>query len=414
LNKKTLSQVLADGLNHISSLLELGLPSGYWFGRQSVFGASHEHPLRLRAGGRDDFQNSVDELIGVLPNMTGTISRAFVTDDLISRIREKKLAAEPFSVEDADNFQRALCGLPLQKYRVLRPIYGVEMTHESAPIDFGDFRIDFGRRVLVSEGKSELLALVLKPEDEDKLFIQCNVVARDTETASELADGFFYRFELIFRFFIGARIEHIEVGILNHKGAQMRDRFVFSEEGHLAGHASAWRGAFQPFILGDSRFPIPAPPLSRLFELITRSNSDFEKHIIRCAEWTGQAIAEPNEAAALVKAAIALEVLFSANEKGVITPSIMAQISESCAYLLGGGSASSIDVEREVKRLYGVRSSVVHSGKDSVDSKDLNSFIGICRQVVILLLSSEELSGIDSMAKLADYFRGRKYASPKG
>jgi len=48
--------------------------------------------------------------------------------------------------------------------------------------------------------------------------------------------------------------------------------------------------------------------------------------------------------------------------------------------------------------------------KDSVDSKDLNAFIRICRHVVILLLSGDEFAGVDSMAKLADYFRSRKYA----
>jgi hypothetical protein len=170
-------------------------------------------------------------------------------------------------------------------------------------------------------------------------------------------------------------------------------------------------GHLQPFLLKDPRFPIPTPPLIRLFELITRSNNDLEKYIIRCAEWTGQALAELNEAAALVKAAIALEVLFSANEKGVMTASIMAQISESCAFLLGGENTSPLEIEREVKRLYAVRSSVVHSGKDSVDPNDLNAFVCICRRVVIHLLSDDEFRQIDNMAKLSEYFRVKKYAA---
>jgi hypothetical protein len=249
----------------------------------------------------------------------------------------------------------------------------------------------------------------LKPEDQSRLFIQCSVAARDTTVAFELADALFYRFELIFRFLIGRRTDWVEVGIVNYKGAQMRDRYVFSEDGRPVEHGSSWNGAMQPFIFGDPRFPMPTPPLIGLFELITRPNNGFEKHIIRCAEWTGQAIGEPNEAAALVKAAIALEVLFSTNERGLITPSIMAQISESCAFLLGNENESPMEIEHELRRLYQVRSSVVHSGRDSVDSEDLNAFIRICRHVVIRLLSGEEFAGMDSMAKLADYFRSRKY-----
>jgi hypothetical protein len=99
------------------------------------------------------------------------------------------------------------------------------------------------------------------------------------------------------------------------------------------------------------------------------------------------------------------------NERGVIIPSIMAQISESCAFVIGGGNTSPLEIEREVKRLYGVRSSVVHSGKDSVDPKDLDAFILICRQVVLRLLTDSEFRQINSVAKLSEHFRGKRYAA---
>ena len=403
-------QTLADRLNHIASLFRLGLPSEEELARCHVFGANLEYPLSLIGEDRKQFQTSIDDLLNSLSNVKGTVSQELVIGELIPLIRERKVNGDSFSSAEADKFKQKICGLPLQRYWVLRPIYGVEMAPEAAPVRFGDFQVDFGRRLLISNQDNTLLASVLKPEDQSRLFIQCGVAARDTTVAFELADALFYRFELIFRFLIGSRTDWVEVGIVNHKGAQLRDRFLFSEDGRPVGHGSSWNGAMQPFIFGDPRFPIPTPPLIRLFELITRPNNEFEKHIIRCAEWTGQAIGEPNEAAALVKAAIALEVLFSANEKGLITPSIMAQISESCAFLLGNEHASPVEIEREVRHLYGVRSSVVHSGKDSVDSKDLNAFIRICRYVVVLLLSGDEFVGMDTMAKLADHFRSRKYA----
>jgi hypothetical protein len=408
--KNMQKQTLVDRLNHIANLFCLGLPSEEEHFRCDIFGSNLEFPLSLIGENRNQFQAAVDDLLNSFSAVKGTVSRELVIKELIPLIRERKANGYTFGSAEADEFEQTICGLPLQRYRVLRPIYGVEMAPEAAPVRFGDFEIDFGRQLLISNQPSILLASVLKPEDQNRLFIQCGVAARDTAVAFELADALFYRFELIFRFLIGCRTDWVEVGIVNYRGAQMRDRFVFSEDGHPVEHGSAWNGAMQSFIFGDSRFPTPTPPLIRLFELITRPNNEFEKHIIRCAEWTGQAIGEPNEAAALVKAAIALEVLFSANEKGLITPSIMAQISESCAFLLGNEHASPVEIEREVKHLYGVRSSVVHSGKDSVDSKDLDAFIRICRHVVILLLSGGEFVGMDTMAKLADYFRSRKYA----
>lgn len=403
-------QTLVDRINRIVSLFHLGLPSEEESAYCDVFGENLEYPLTLVGEDRKQFQTSIDDLLNSLPDVKGTVSRKLVIEKLIPLIRERKANGDLFSSAEAGEFKQTICDLPLQKYRVLRPIYGVEMAPDAAPVRFGDFQIDFGRRLLHSNQDSTLLASVLKPEDQSRIFIQCSVAARDTTLASQLADALFYRFELIFRFLIGSRTDWVEVGIVNHKGAQMRNRFVFSEDGRSVAHESSWKGAMQPFIFGDPRFPSPPPPHIRLFELITRPNNEFEKHIIRCAEWTGQAIGEPNEAAALVKAAIALEVLFSANEKGLITPSIMAQISERCAFLLGNDTKSAVEIEGEVKHLYGVRSSVVHSGKDSVDSRDLNEFIRICRHVVILLLSDDAFTGMDNMARFADYFKGRKYA----
>ena len=172
-------------------------------------------------------------------------------------------------------------------------------------------------------------------------------------------------------------------------------------------------GALEEIPLSDPFFSAPSPPFAKLLRLIAKQNNELEMHVIRCAEWTGQAMADPNAASAFVKAAIALEVLFSANEKGVITPSIMAQIAESCAFLLGDSPTSAAELEREVKRLYGIRSAVVHSGKDSVADRDLNALIQICREAVLVLLSGKELEPIDSMAKLAEHFKAKRYASVK-
>ncbi len=352
----------------------------------------------------------MDDLISSFRGINGTISQSSVIDKLVPLITDKKINEALFTPNDAAEFERWLSGLPIQKYRVIRPILGLEAEAHSTPIQLGDFQIDFGQRLRILAEESQFLDSILKPEDYNKLFIECIVSARDTDIALECADAFFYRFELIFRFLIGRRTDWVQVGIFSYRGAHMRNRFIISEEGRLVGGGSSWEGALQPFIFGHPRFTVPTGPFKKLFELITRPNNEFEKHIVRCAEWTGQAISEPNAAAGLVKAAIALEVLFSASEKGVITPSIMAQISESCAHLLGSKSRKPVDVEREVKRLYGVRSSVVHSGKDSVDLGDLEAFIQICREVVFVLLSSEEFAEIDNMDKLASHFRSKKYA----
>ena len=405
------TESLAIQLNSIVDLFQWGYPSEKKEGLCTIFCAYPEEPLTLIGENRQKFQSSVSALLCSLPSVKGTVSKEFIIEKLIPIVRKKKIAGEPFSSSDADDFKRKICDIPRQVYRVFRPIHGVDVAVDKIPVKFGDFIIDFGRNFVVADGVDAFPNGVNDQKQRDQLFIQCSVDAREASIAVERADEQFYRFELIFRFLIGKRTDRVNVGILNYEGTQIRDIFIYSEDGRPVRSDTSLQGALQPFILKDPSFPEPTPAIIRLFELITRPNNDLEKHILRCAEWTGQALSEPNEAAALVKAAIALEVLFRTDEKSVITASIMAQISESCAFLLGSENKTPLDIEREVKRLYGVRSSVVHSGKDTVDSKDLEAFISICRHIVVRLLSDDEFREIDSASKLAEHFRLKKYES---
>jgi hypothetical protein len=161
-------QTLTDRLNGIVSLFHLGLPSEEERARCDIFDANLEYPLSLVGEDRKQFQTSIDDLLNSLSDVKGTVSRELVIKELIPLIRERKVNGNSFSSAEADVFERTICGLPLQRYRVLRPIYGVGMAPEAAPVRFVDFQIDFGRRLLISNQPSTFLASVLKPEDQNR------------------------------------------------------------------------------------------------------------------------------------------------------------------------------------------------------------------------------------------------------
>jgi hypothetical protein len=377
-----------------------------------TFGLFGEHPLHLKGDNAQRFDSAIDDLLDSIPSASDTLSEKTLIDELIPEIRQKKIDNSRFTQVECDSFQQRISAIPVQKYRVLRTIYGVELPQVTAPVHIGNFTI-YDAKLHLTQIASGLadpsdLYRFKKPSG---FLIECAVDARDSIKAVELADALFYRLELIIRFFIGRRTTRFEVGVLNYVGPQLRDHIVIA--GDRAGEGSPWQGALETIPIADPFFCSPSPPFAKLLSLITRQNNQLDIHIVRCAEWTGQAMGDPNAASAFVKAAIALEVLFSPKEKGIITPSIMSQIAESCAFLLGDSADSAREVEREVKRLYGIRSAVVHSGKDSVASSDLNAFIRICRDIVIVLLSRKELENIDGLERLAEYFKARKYASIK-
>ncbi len=395
-------------LNEIVKLFVRGGAPVGTNGKTRSFGIGSEYEISLLGDNIEAFAKALQCLHGSQPQIQQTLSLQELHDRVIALAREAVWGSGRVSLEDAKKFEHEIASLPLYHFRVVRRIYGVAVSPDSDPTRFGKFVVGVGTRLL-GDDRERFLSLAQKPEDLNEVFIEFMVEARDTERAMELANSRFYSFEQIFRVFIGKRTKRIEVGILNYIGPQLRDCFIVAVDGP-ASYNSSWDGALGGVPLNHPCFSKPMEPISKLFDLISDKNTELERHILRCAEWTGQAIGDQNGASAFVKGVIALEVLFSAIEKGVITPSIMSQIAESCAFLIGGPDWLPWKVEKEVKRLYGVRSAVVHSGKDSVEEEDLSSLLRICREVVAVLLSNEDFAKITTMPQLADYFRRRKYS----
>jgi hypothetical protein len=372
-----------------------------------TFELNSGRPLCLQRDDVREFDSAVDQILRSLLGAEDTLSEQRLLDELMPEIHRKKIGKCQFSQGEYDSVRKKILAIPIRTYRALRPIYGVALPANGQPLHFGHFTIYDTYLPQIMEGISSYGF----PPWAEKLpgpLIECEVAARDRDKAEQLADAQFHRFELIVRFFIGLRRDDIEIGVLNYVGPQMR-KIVLTTEGEFS-EGSAWKGSLQQIPIADPFFCNPPPPFTRLLKIFASQNNELERRVVRCAEWTAQAMGDRNAASSLVKAAIALEVLFSQNERAIITPSIMAQIAESCAFLLADSPDSATEIERKVKHLYGIRSAIVHSGKDSVSIHDLNSFIQICRKAVLALLNSAELEQMKTMMEVAEHFKKKKYS----
>jgi hypothetical protein len=140
-------------------------------------------------------------------------------------------------------------------------------------------------------------------------------------------------------------------------------------------------------------------------------NNELTKKVLLAVDWIGQSIAEKVASSAFIKAAIALEVLFSP-KKEFISSSITAQISESVAMLLGSNAESRFQTEKEVKDLYGIRSKVAHEGKTDVAYADLAEVQHLAREVVIKMLTLESLKTLATGQDLQQFLKSQKYGCP--
>jgi len=140
------------------------------------------------------------------------------------------------------------------------------------------------------------------------------------------------------------------------------------------------------------------------------SLNKFQKRILLAIEWIGQSIRESLPQSAFLKAAIALEIIFTHNEKTIINASILSQISEGTALILGKSVDERLEIETEVKNLYGLRSAIVHSGNKDISRSDHLKILKVSRNVLTKLLTDEKLMSIDSVENLYKLLKQIKYS----
>ena len=378
-------------------------------GRTRFLNLDTNEPLSLESDNVAVFDKAVNELIKLAFNDKIGISSSVLTDRLSKLISQKRKSNSRFIVQDWHSLVSDLRRIEISKFRVLRPIHGAHFDFQGEPLKFGLFTIYSTDHHMAQIRSGLTEEQKLSPFGElNGLLIECTVEARDSDTALNLADSLFHQCELIIRFLIGHRTADYEIGILNYVGPRSQQRIIISNGRSMGG--LGLEGAVFKVPLSNQIFCNPGPEIVRLLNLIgARQVTHMETRILRCTEWIGQALSEQNPASAFIKAATALEVLFNQSERGVITASIMALISESCATLLGQSPEGGVMIEKRVKALYDVRSKVVHTGSNSVDQSDLNTLVQICRAAVFELLTREDLRFISDISQLGDYFKKKKY-----
>lgn len=312
--------------------------------------------------------------------------------------------------EAVSAFIRELSERPLVAQEVLRPIYQITKSADSGPVVRGRFTIyntvaDAAALNVVLRGIMDEVVL----DSTEHYLIRTTVEARDEVLALELADALFEQFENAVRFMVGPE-SRFDARVFGWTGPVPVRSIIMSSVTWSSAVGS--EGSSAELDVDDSYFLDAEVGYDRIWQnLGVSSASPLMKKILLAVDWVGQSIAEKVPSSAFIKAAIALEVLFTP-EKGTFAPSIVFQITENVVLLLGTEPASRIEWEREFKRLYNIRSSVAHAGKTDVERSDLLAIQYMARQVITKLLVSPALKDCASPDDLAKVLKSLKYDCP--
>jgi len=377
--------------------------------------------------------NSINFVNENLIKYLDALSRAFDSDEEIKRtytlkkyeslllkhfrecFSEKCLAKK----QDVSSFVKKLKAESIKTFSVFRDIHGIVLNSPTSPLLLGGYTIyDFASQKEFFDSKIDSKTdsfPQIEFNDDTEYLIEWKAEARHFEKALEIADEHFERFELILRYVLGSATNRFEVGVLNYQGLRHRKAYILSDMGQVSRSSTLHGPIEEPIPLDDPYLVNEDTGYHTVWGFTTKKNlNKFQKRIMLAVEWIGQSIADPSPQSAFIKAAIALEIIFTYNERDIITPSIMNQISESIALILGSSVDERLKLESSVKKLYGLRSKIVHSGHKNISQADYKTLVEIARSVIIRILTSDKLNSVDSVEELYTILKKFKYSGGGG
>ncbi|WP_095101748.1 HEPN domain-containing protein [Pseudomonas sp. Irchel 3A5] len=248
-------------------------------------------------------------------------------------------------------------------------------------------------------------------EGTDRVIVEHRSMVRDQIKALELANTAFNTLDLLIAFLLGDRNKTHAAGVMHLRFDPFQRAIITSVNGFFGGEEE-----FLGFRESVDINHLLSPDLcqgtdvsSGLISNVVDPLDEIGRKISRAVEWVGEAYIEKNKASAFLKAAVAMEVLLKVDEKGVISSSIVSTMAEQCAFLLGRDADDCFEIEGKVKAMYGVRSSIVHSGSSSVDDSLLQEFLDLIRQIIFKVVELKISLNLKHMKELQATLKKRKY-----
>jgi hypothetical protein len=373
-----------------------------------------------------EYRRCVDAMHAIAAGKAERISRSAVAS-LIQRTILKALDA-PHTAAERDFSKRLAAALgelreELKAKSVLWEIHlPAELLTDRLPCSFGRCEFFLGDatsmpRLLERVGRtnasgkegarskeiSQFLRETFNETVEGKIVISTTVHAVDAIAAQILGQGLIRQTVDILSFFanLGGQ-PRSQILLPEDPRPALAKAFLFSEEAGERHAASTWVGPVAPFSFSGPH--LHSAGLERTSEMLKRETpSQFELRLLSALQWAGKASVEPRREEAFLLFAVSLEsLLLERNDKSEIAETLALRL----AHLVSGPATRSM-VYHDTKKLYRIRSKIVHSGSFDVGEDQLSEIRYYTRLALLTMLLSPHFSGLGSDEQLTDWFRCR-------
>ena len=337
-----------------------------------------------------------------------TVGRETLESELLRVLRQTINDSRELQRQDADLMMAKLKNPPVQGFFVLRRVEGVAFRGmESCAA--GSCRIIELPRDLQTTPVTTNYILCERMRELDGVFVQYEATARDPQRAIELADEVFGKLEGLLRVAAGVWHENVQIRILDEVGQWYREAIIIGRQG---GGGEDYQGSLyvHNIWIDEVVESIESNHPGKYWPLVdSRQLSDLEKRALRALLWLGRAYSSRRTEDAFLQCAIALEVALVMNQRDVITPSILYQLAESVAVLLGRNQRERLQIDKEIRKFYGKRSAIVHKGSEEVSREDCARFLSYARNCLIFLLGDDTYRQLGSLDAIHRHMKEFKF-----
>lgn len=316
---------------------------------------------------------------------------------------------------------KAIEAIKIRKYKIVGIIYNCLLKNNS--------KLQLGKYTFYS---LEEIKKVIKEKDSkgtiilddffqrkhkashDYTYVSVEVESREAKKAEELGILEFSKLENILRYMYGILDKTYGIGIINFRSHSFLQMCILNNLDNGIIMTSRLNNTAIRSIEIDNEWYVDLKNINgnnSIWKITNKKNlNEIEYKIMRSIYLIGEAINSVNNEIAFLQFIMAIESIIQI-QKDFVTKSIVAQLSETAAFVISDKRIERIEISKLVREIYKTRSAISHGNRKKI-SEDLilNSFI-LAKQLIMSFLTKSELQKITNSDQLLEYIENKRYES---
>lgn len=346
----------------------------------------------------------IEKLYEIDEKISSRFSRKAVYDYLHNKVAEIKLSGKDFNQEKRDFFKPFYDVTP-RNLTVTAPISGIRL----------DNGIDEFNLSIYKFGYLKYLETPIANDNGMYISVVINNVYDKNIAISQAENAFLDFAKLIV--FISGKLDRsilITTGLslkpdLTHERMYVNTfSYQIADENGLLDSAQISNNHLEKIPVNNDFF-CKNEELNKLWELYEAKHNgkklkDIESRLLNSALALGESAMTPDAKNSIIYTCISLEILFSYDEASLFQRSIGEKLSDIFSFVVAKDIDSRLLVSRHLKKVYGMRSAIVHGGNKELSNENLPINF-LMRGAINDLLNNEKFKHINTISQIYELLK---------